>query len=68
MPKPKKILTDKEKQQKFLKWIKDQKESANGTASGGGSSWNWAYSEAMDKVYNKARSLFSTPKIEEVSR
>ena len=54
----KKVLTDREKIEKFIKWLKEQKESANGTASGGSSSWNWAYVEACEKIYRKAKVVF----------
>ena len=62
----KKELTPEEKIKKFINWLKNEKQSANGTASGGGSSWNWAYAEAMEKVYNKARKMFIEPKQKEL--
>jgi hypothetical protein len=65
-----KKITEKQKIDNFLKWAKSQKESSNNKASGGSSSWNWAYAEAMEKVYKKAKQVFAEPKnsIEEVSR
>jgi hypothetical protein len=50
----KKILSDKEKQEKFLKWLNNQISEPIGSAS----SWNWAYFEAMEKVYKKAKIIF----------
>lgn len=54
----KKILTEKEKIEKFIQWLKNQKESASDSASGGGSSWNWACAEVTGKIYNKAKRFF----------
>jgi len=55
-------LTDKQKQEKFLKWMKDEKSGAEGSACGSDSSCNHAYSAAMTKVCNKARKIFVKPK------
>ena len=54
----KKNLTDTQKIKKFLIWIKNQKSAASDYACGSGSSWNWAYYEAMEKAYDKAKSVF----------
>ncbi len=59
----KKILTDKEKIDEFLKWMKSEKQSAESKSCGSGSSWNWAFTEAMSKVYKKSHSIFIEPKI-----
>ncbi len=56
-------LTDKEKIDKFMQWLKSERKGANDSALGSGSSWNHAYSGAFDDVYNKARKVFIEPKI-----
>ena len=43
-----------EKQKKFLNWLKNQVSEPLGS----GSSYNWAYYEAMKKTYNKAKKIF----------
>lgn len=39
---------------KFLTWLEIEKRNAESRADGSASSWNWAYYEALKKVYDKA--------------
>lgn len=42
----------------FMDWLKEEKKEAHLEAMGGASSWDYAYSEALDNVYKKARKFF----------
>ena len=53
----KKELTDKEKIDKFLRWLKKTKDTYGLRAEGGGSSWNWSRFETMETILNKAKEV-----------
>ena len=54
----KKILTEQQKIDKFLIWLKDCQDNMRNVASGGSSSWNWGQVEAVEKIYRKSKIIF----------
>jgi hypothetical protein len=44
----------KTKKDIFLEWLKEEKQDASASACGSGSSWNHAFSQALNMVYRKA--------------
>lgn len=55
-------MTDKEKIEKFLFWLKDEKQDVNDSALGSASSWNHGRADLIDKIYRKAKRIFSESK------